>query len=297
MNRKYKDNFIKAGSLAKHVRLFGKALIQKGSSYNDLIHKINNEIIKLGAIPAFPPQIALNDVAAHYLPYLGQDIIFSDEVVKLDIGVCYEGAIGDTATTVDLSGKNEGLVKAAEMALHNAILSIKVGMKVSAIGKVIEETIESYGYSPVRNLSGHGLGIFKVHMPPTIPNYDDKSTAIIKPGMTFAIEPFATDGSGYIYEVDKPAIFSFVANKNTKSLHAKAILELIKTFKGLPFALHDLTKLEISNDELYKAVDELLQIGAIYGYGPLIEERGGLVAQAEHSILVDDEGQIIATTA
>lgn len=296
MNRKYKENFIKAGSLAKHIRQFGKALIKKGASYNDVIKKINEEIIKVGAIAAFPPQIALNEVAAHYLPNPNEDIIFEDQVVKLDIGVCYEGAIGDTATTVDLSGKNETLVKAAETALLNAINNIKVGMKVREIGKIIEDTIGSYGYNPVRNLSGHGLGIYKVHMPPNIPNYDDRSTAIIKPGMTFAIEPFATDGIGYIYEVEKPTIFSFVANKSPKSTLAKAALELIKTFKGLPFALHDLLQLKINNDELFEVVHELMKIGAIYGYGPLIEEQNGLVAQAEHSILIDDEGNVLATT-
>jgi methionyl aminopeptidase len=296
MNRKYKENFIKAGSLAKHIRSYGKSLIIKEASYNEIIAKIILEIKSHGAIPAFPPQIALNEVAAHFLPSPDEDIMLVDQVVKLDIGVCYEGAIGDTACTVDLSGKNTQLITAAEMALENACNSIKVGMKVCEIGKIIDTTIKSYGLHPVRNLAGHGLGIYKVHMPPTIPNYDDRSTAIIKPGMTFAIEPFATDGEGYIYEVDPARIYAFTANKNAKSVEAKNLLIKIKALKGLPFSLHEILDENFTLELTIKGIDELMKIGAIDGYGPLIEETGGMVAQFEHSVLVDDEGNVIITT-
>jgi len=117
MNEQYKQDFLKAGALAKEVRAFGKALVKTGASYNAVIAAINQKITSLGAIAAFPPQLALNDVAAHYLPQPDEDIIFSDEVVKLDIGVCYNGAIGDCAVTIDLSGKHQVLIDAAESAL------------------------------------------------------------------------------------------------------------------------------------------------------------------------------------
>jgi methionyl aminopeptidase len=182
------------------------------------------------------------------------------------------------------------------MALENACNSIKVGMKVCEIGKIIDTTIKSYGLHPVRNLAGHGLGIYKVHMPPTIPNYDDRSTAIIKPGMTFAIEPFATDGEGYIYEVDPARIYAFTANKNAKSVEAKNLLIKIKALKGLPFSLHEILDENFTLELTIKGIDELMKIGAIDGYGPLIEETGGMVAQFEHSVLVDDEGNVIITT-
>src|SRR5689334_20618024 len=117
MNSKYRQNFIKAGAFAREVRAFGKSLIQKGASYNEVLQKVNEKIVALGAKPAFPPQIALNHVAAHYLPMPDEDVIFSDEVVKLDVGVAFEGAIGDCAVTVDLSGKFQPLIDAAEAAL------------------------------------------------------------------------------------------------------------------------------------------------------------------------------------
>lgn len=296
MNSKYKQNFIQAGILAKQVRAYGKSLIEKGASYLDIIAKVNHKIIEVGARPAFPPQMALNHVAAHFLPSPGEDIIFSDEIVKLDIGVCYNGAIGDCAVTVDLSGKHQTLIDAAEMALLNAEQNLRVGQPVREIGKIIEETISSYGFKPVRNLSGHGLGEYKVHAPPLIPNYEDQSRAVIKPGMTFAIEPFATDGAGFIYEGGIPTIFSFASARPLRSDLARSLLAKIRTFSGLPFAIHDLINQEWPLTEVQKGLDELIKAGVITGYAPLIEERNGMVAQAENSVLIDEKGNILITT-
>lgn len=296
MNSKYKRNFIQAGALAKEVRAYGKSLIQKGASYMDVIGKINQKIADLGARPAFPPQIALNDVAAHFLPQVGQDITFSDEIIKLDVGVCYEGAIGDCAVTVDLSGKYQALIDAAETALLKAEQSIRVGQPVREIGRIIEETIASYGFTPVKNLSGHGLGEYKIHTSPHIPNYDDRSTAIIKPGMTFAIEPFATNGKGMIYEGGVPTIFGVAAARPLQSSLARALLAKIRTFDGLPFAIHDLLGKEWSLEEVNVGMSELLKVGVIVGYAPLLEQAHGMVAQAENSVLVDEKGNVFITT-
>lgn len=295
MNEKYKQNFLRAGSIAKEVRAFGKSLIHKGASYNFVITEIRRKIAALGAIPAFPPQIALDNVAAHFLLQPNQDLFFSHEVVKLDVGVCYEGAIGDCAVTVDLSGKNQALVDAAEAALLAAEQIIRVGLEISQIGKVIEDTILARGFTPIRNLAGHGLGLYQVHKSPTIPNYHDRSRGIIKPGMTFAIEPFATTGKGMIYEEGIPAIFSLVSPKSPRSPLLQKVLTKIKTFSGLPFSTHDLTA-EFPLNEVMQALGELLHKGIIAGYPPLLEQGGGLVAQAENSILVDQNGVVVVTT-
>lgn len=296
MNSKYKQNFMHAGTLAKQVRAYGKSLIQKGASYFDIFAKINQKIIDLGAIPAFPPQMALNYVAAHFLPKPGEDIIFSDEMVKLDIGVCYNGAIGDCAVTVDLSGKHQYLIEAAEAALLKAEQSLRVGQPVREIGKIIEETITSFGLNPIRNLSGHGLGEFKIHTPPTIPNYEDQSRAVIKPGMTFAIEPFATDGAGLISEGGTATIFGLASARPVKSEIGRTLLAKIRTFHGLPFAIHDLITPEWPHLQVQAGLDELIKGGIVVGYAPLIEQKNALVAQAENSVLVDDQGNISITT-
>jgi len=296
MNKQYKQDFIQAGILAKQVRAYGKSLIQKKASYTDVMEKINQKIIELGAIPAFPPQMALNHVAAHFLPFPGEDIIFEDELIKLDIGVCYNGAIGDCAVTVDLSGKHQKLIDAVEAALLNAERIIKVGLPVRDIGKIIEETITSYGFKPIKNLSGHGLGKYKIHTSPIIPNYEDQSRAIIKPGMTFAIEPFATDGAGYIYEAEAAAIFGLGSACPLHSELSRALMARIRTFSGLPFSMHDLMHPDWSLERVKEGVNELLKSGAMVGYGPLIEEMNGMVAQAENSVLVDEQGNVLITT-
>lgn len=296
MNKRYKEDFIHAGLLAGQVRAYGKALIKPGASYNDVISKIHQKIIDLGARAAFPPQIALNHVAAHFLPQPNEDIIFTDEVIKLDIGVCYEGAIGDCAVSIDLSGKHQVLVEAAEAALLAAEKLIKVGLPIRDIGKIIAETAESYGLTSVKNLCGHGLARYKIHTPPTIPNYDDRSSGIIKPGMTFAIEPFVTNGKGMIYDAGNPTIFSFLTTRPLQSPIARALLNTIKGFKGLPFAMHDLVSKEVPLADVKLGLNELLKAGVIEGYAPLVEQANGLVAQAENSVLVDDKGQVFITT-
>lgn len=296
MNKKYKQNFLKAGSLAREVRAFGKSLIVKGASYNEVIRKINAKIYELGAIPAFPPQIALNQVAAHYLPMPNEDLLFNDQVIKLDVGVCFEGAIGDCAVTIDLSGHHQHIIDAAELALKNAEQIIKVGLPVSEIGRVIEDTIVSLGLQPIRNLGGHGLGIFKVHTSPLIPNYNDRSKAVVKPGMTFAIEPFATNGKGLIYEQGFPTIYSFVRLRPLKTEAAKKLIPTLKTLGQLPFSIHNLVSNEHPYEMVIQGVNELLFEGVIEGYPPLIEEAGGMVAQAENSVLIDEDGIVTIST-
>lgn len=295
MNEKYKLDFIRAGELACQVRQYGKSLIVKGASYQQIIKEINRKIIELGGRPAFPPQIALDNVAAHFLPRPDEDIILSHQVVKLDVGVSYQGAIGDCAVTVDLSGKYQPLIDAVEAALLAAEQSIQVGMRVSQIGKVIEDKIVSCGFRPIKNLCGHGLGRFKVHMPPTIPNWNDGSTGVIKPGMTFAVEPFATDGRGLIQVSGEAMIFSFNGIRPIHSMIGRHLMAQIKTFEGLPFAMQDLVG-EYPLEEVEKGVSELVNAKVITGYPPLLEVADGIVAQAENSILIDDDGQVFVTT-
>ncbi|MBS0648810.1 MAG: type II methionyl aminopeptidase [Verrucomicrobia bacterium] len=295
MNETYKQNFLRAGAIAKEVRAYGKSLIKPGASYNDVIAQIYRKISELGAIPAFPPQIALDHIAAHFLPQPDEDILFSTQVVKLDVGVCVSGAIGDCAVTIDLSGKYQPLIDAAEAALLAAEQILEVGLPIREIGKAIEMTIISCGFKPVRNLSGHGLGVYQVHTPPGIPNYDDRSRGVLTPGMTFAIEPFATDGKGMIYEAGRPGIFSFAASRPVHSDFARSLIPKIKSFQGLPFSIHDLAK-DLPLPKVHAAVDELLDTGVINGYAPFIEEGHGMVAQAENSVLIDEKGKVFITT-
>ncbi|WP_079891176.1 type II methionyl aminopeptidase [Waddlia chondrophila] len=290
-----KDNnfqhFIEAGKRAKEVRAYGKSLIVKGASYKDVTAKIRQKIKELDAIPAFPPQIALNETAAHFLPSPDEEIIFKDELIKLDIGVCYKGAIGDCAVTIDLGGKHQKLINAVEAALLAAEKIIEVGLPIQEIGRVIEETIHSFGLKPIENLTGHGLGNYCVHKAPMIPNCFHPMREKIEPGMTFAIEPFATDGFGAVYEKGRPEIFSLTQHRYPLNPQAKAFIRQIKEMQGLPFELADLR-----GEGKEKVVNYLLRKRILTGYPPLVEEGNGMVAQAENSVLVDLDGSVTITT-
>lgn len=296
MNKQYKQDFVRAGAMAREVLAYGKQLIQPGASYNQVIGQVREKIREVGGMPAFPPQIALDGVAAHFLPMPDADIMFQDQVVKLDVGVSHKGAIGDCATTVDLSGRYHTIVAAAEAALLEAERLIRVGLPLRDIGRTIERTIASFGLRPIRNLAGHGLGRHKIHTKPMIPNYDNRSSELIKPGMTFAIEPFATDGRGLIEEEGPAAIFSWIGRGRPHTPLAKSLVPILRSFQGLPFAIHDLIRPDWPLERLREVLDELQQLEVIYGHAPLVEEPQARVAQAENSVLVDDDGTVIVTT-
>jgi len=295
----YESNMLKAGVLAKQVRAFGKSLIVVGASYNSIILQIKSKILELGAVAAFPPQIAINDVAAHYLPAPNQDVIFDETmVVSLDIGVCVDGAIGDCAVSVDLTADNKykTLIEASQKALEAAQSILKVGLPIGEIGRVIEETIQSYGFEPVRNLSGHGVGKYEIHTKPGIPNYDTGSKKTLEPGMTFAIEPFATSGSGMIHEVGEAHIFSFSTKRAVRSPTAKILLKKIATFQNLPFDTHDLVDAKTPYAKVKFGLRELIQSGIIAAHPPLVEVDNGIVTQAENTVMIDSDGIVHITT-
>ena len=282
----------KAGRIAGEVLQYGKSLIQPGASYLEVTEKIEQKIKELGAEPAFPPQMSLNDVAAHFTVDPGEDITFKDQLVCLDVGVHVNGAIGDTALTVDLSGKNEKLVKASQDALQQAIAIIQRGERsLSIIGKTVQNAITSHGFLPIRNLSGHGLSLYDVHDIPTIPNIDTgEKTELQKDGI-YAIEPFASAGAGLIYETDKANIFSVVEKKPVRSQITREVLKAIEAYHDLPFTTRWLAK-KFPLMKVNFALRELQAVGMVRAYPPLIDKNHGLVSQAEHTIFIDQDGNM-----
>lgn len=294
MDETIKQNYIAAGKISAEVLEYGKSLIKKGNSLLDATEKIEEKIFELGAKPAFPVQISCNEIAAHYCADEDDKIIFEEQVVCLDLGVHVDGAIGDNAYTIDLSGKYNDLVKAAQKALEEALKIINVGTELREIGKMINETIKSYGYNPVRNLSGHGLDLFNIHTKPTIPNIDNGDKTILQKGMVFAVEPFATTGSGVVHDSGLPTVFMLEHKKPVRSQITREILREIETYEGLPFAKRWLTKKFGAKANF--ALRELTQLGMIHQFPPLVEVNKGIVTQAEHSVLIDDDGDVVVLT-
>lgn len=289
-----KQNYIKAGKISAEVLEYGKSLIKKGNSLLEATELIEKKIFELGGKPAFPVQFSCNEIAAHFCAEEDDKTIFDEQVVCLDLGVHVNGAIGDNAYTIDLSGKYNDLVKAAQRALEEALKIINVGTELREIGKVINDTIKSYGYNPVRNLSGHGLDLYNIHTKPTLPNIDDGNKAKLEKGMAFAVEPFATTGSGVVHESGLPTVFMLEHKKPVRSPITREILKEIEAYEGLPFAKRWLTRK--FGPKANFALRELAQLSIIHQFPPLVEVSKGIVTQAEHSVLIDDEGEVVVLT-
>ncbi len=281
------ERYKKAGKIAAEALAYGRELIKKDAKVLDVCNKIEEKIFQLGAKPAFPVQLSMNETAAHFCPGENDETRFAEQLVSLDIGVHIDGFIGDNACTVDLSGNNKELVKASEDALKAAIEVVKVGVKLSEIGKAIEDAITNYGFHPVRNLSGHGLDDYNIHSQPTIPNFNTKENAVLG-RQVIAIEPFATTGIGLIHEKGNASVFSLIGKKPVRIGFVREILKQIESYNGLPFTTRWLKK-NLSEAQVKYALNQLKQLGILREYPPLVEKTNGLVSQAEHSLLVDDE--------
>lgn len=282
----------KAGKITAEVREYARTVVKPGVSLLEATRKIEAKIYELGARPAFPVTIGLNHIAAHYAADFNDTIIFKDEVVKVDIGAQIDGYMGDTAVTIDLSGKYGKLLEASEKALEEAIKVAKAGVEISKIGRVIQDTIESYGFSPIHNLSGHGLVRYDAHTNPSIPNYDTGSGEKLKKGSIIAIEPFATDGKGFIKESNRATIFSQVADKPIRDMTSRKILAEIRNYKELPFSYTWLSP-KFSEAQIKFSIKQLMMAGILRDYPPLPEVNNGIVSQFEHTLYIGDETEVL----
>ena len=283
-------DWIKAGEIAGEAREFGKKLIRIGASHKEVTEKIESKIGELGGKLAFPTQMSVNHIAAHYTALLDKDFNFEEgDVVKLDLGVSINGAIGDTAVTVDL-GNNEKLVKASRNALNSALEIVKPGTTLGEIGRTIQEEITKLGFKPIRNLGGHGSDKYQIHTEPTIPNYDNGDETKLKKGQKIAIEPFASTGSGMISEGNPSEIYQLSHVKNIRLQSAREIMKYVgEEFKTLPFSkrylIRKFNKLQIATGLL-----ALKREGILHEYGVLPErDKTSLVSQAEHSLIVGEK--------
>lgn len=286
------EAYKKAGKIAGEALAYGKSLIKPGVLLLEVCDKVEEKILALGGGIAFPAQVSCNDIAAHFCPEEDDKTILKDQLVSLDVGVHIDGYIGDTACTVDLSGKNSALVKAAEEALANAIKLIKPGVAIGEIGKAIQDVIAKYGFAPIRNLCGHGLSQYDVHSEPSIPNFDTGDTSQLAEDMVIAIEPFASAGEGAIYESGNPTVFALIGKKPVRNMFTRQILKEIESYNGLPFAKRWITR-KFGVAKANFALKELKNLDVLREYPPLPDRRHGLVSQAEHTILVKDKPLIL----
>jgi len=277
----------KAFSISEKVIDYAKTLLVENSNVFWLAEKIEQKVIELGGELAFPVNICVNEIAAHYSPPLGDTLTLKKgDLVKIDLGIHVNGYICDRAFTVCVGEKSHPLIEVAEDTLKKVLQLIKPGKKVFEISEQVEKFITSKGFNPVRNLSGHGLERFTLHAHPTIPNGRNTIQDEIKEGQVIAMEVFVTNGVGLVKESGSTLIYQYKQDKPVRYEESRKILSLAKEkFNTLPFAkrwIRNIPKLKLD-----LALRELVEVGALIEHPVLKEVSNGLVAQAEETVIVE----------
>ena len=169
------------------------------------LDEIAEEMIRdAGAIPAFkgyhgyPATIcaSINEEVIHGIPS-GRRILNEGDVISIDVGASLDGYYGDSAVTLPVGPVSEQaatLLRVTEESLYKAIERVRVGGRISDIGHAVQQHVEAYGFSVVREFVGHGIGQ-RMHEEPQVPNYGDPGRGPrLTEGMVLAIEPMVNAG-------------------------------------------------------------------------------------------------------
>jgi methionyl aminopeptidase len=292
------DKFRLSGKILRETREEMKSFVREGMLIIEVCEKAESLIKEKGGKPAFPCNVSINEVAAHYTsPPNDKGRIPEGSLVKVDIGVHVDGYVTDTAVTVCFNPEYRGLVETAERALKAAIENIQPGMPTSKIGAVIEETIKSRGFKPISNLCGHQVGRYIIHTGTSIPNVSQLSFSKVRLGGVYAIEPFVTlpDAVGKVEDGEESTIFRFLKSRSVKSSYSKQLLKYIEeNFRTLPFAERWLQGV-VPKEHYRDAFRELLASKVLMGYPIFVEVSRKTVAQAEHTIMIVEDGCIVLT--
>ena len=281
------NKLLEAGRIAKEAREYAYKLCKETTDGLEIAIKVE-EFIRKRAEMAFPVNIAIDKVAAHFSPL---EPIELEGPVKIDLGANVDGYLSDTAFTFDFSGKYDKLLEAARKALDNVEKMLKPGMEIRQIGHIIESTIREYGYKPIKNLTGHSIERYNLHAGLFIPNYDNGNRTKLN-NVLVAIEPFATEGEGIVRNGAPSNILILVQPRRIRDNFARKVLSfIVEQYKTLPFSRRWI--IDEFGERGNKALDYLLRQGILYEYPQLIERKA--VAQFEHTFLVLDDKVIVTT--
>jgi methionyl aminopeptidase len=292
------EKFRLSGKILRESREEMKQFVREGMPAIEVCNKAESLIREKGGKPAFPCNVSINEVAAHYTSPPNDELKIPEKaVVKVDMGVHVDGYVTDTAFTACFNPEYSSMKNAAEHALTAAIESIHGDMATSKIGLVIERTIKNRGFKPISNLTGHSVGRYLIHAGTSIPNVMQLSFGKVKAGEVYAIEPFVTlpDAVGRVENSPEVTIFRLVKAKSVKNSYTKKLLKYIEgNFRTLPFAERWLKDV-VPEDKHREAFKELLKCKAVMGYSVFTEISRKTVTQAEHTLLIKENGCEVLT--
>lgn len=303
------EAYEKAGKIVSKIRKEASKMIKNDLAIIDLIEFVETEIKKNDAGISFPINVSINEIAAHYTsPFGDENKIKTGDLVKLDLGAHIDGYIADSAITIMAPGddledkydeetisKNQELIEASDVALETAISTVKPGVEIGKIGKEVEEAVNKLGFRPIANLAGHSLEQWNLHSGISIPSVNDNNTVKLKEGDVIAIEPFITDGVGWVTDTPKTYIYRFLKDKPFRMTHTQKVLKKIeKEYNSLPFSQKWLAE-DFNPNRLNTSLRQLSQAMAIYPYNVLKEKTNSWVAQKEHTVIVEGDSCTITT--
>ena len=207
------DGIRKSSRLAAQTLNYLKDFIKVGITTEELNTLAHKYIVDHYAIPAplnyggFPKSIctSVNDVVCHGIPSTNQ-ILKKGDIINLDITTILNGFYGDVSATFpvgNISKIAQKLIEITKTSLDKSIKSLKPGRDLNdCVGKVIQPFVEKSGFSVVRDLGGHGVGL-KFHEDPFVFHFDySKGKIILKPGMIFTIEPMINASKNFRVTLD-----------------------------------------------------------------------------------------------
>jgi len=294
------ESYVKAGEIAKEIKSFARGLIKPGVKLIDVAEAIDAKIVELGGEPAFPVNLSLNEIAAHFTPAVGDESV-AEGLLKVDVGVAVDGYIADTAFSVDLTkdGEFKEMLELNEKLLSEATKVVKSGMEVRDIGEACQDALEEWNeengssFAVIKSLCGHSLAQGSIHAGLTISNYRNENKTVLD-DIAFAVEPFVTTGVGDIYEGQPGGIYVLQSDDNVRDRDARLLLDFIReTFGTLPFCQRWI------GEEFKKvrfSLSMMVKQGILHHYPQLIEKSRKPVSQFENTFVVAD-GKVVNISA
>lgn len=283
------ENYIRAGEIAKKAKEYLKEIVRKDVLIIEIAEGVENKIREMGGEIAFPTNISIDEVAAHYTP-TSEDETRASGLIKIDIGVEVGGYIADTAISFDLTEdkKYSDMIKLNELVLEKVIEKLKIGSRLKEVGNTISEIVEKDGrYKIIKNLSGHSLDRDSIHAGITVSNLANENNFELK-NIAIAIEPFLTEGKGEIFEGKPSEIYILKNVKLSRDRDARNLLNFIsENYREKPFCKRWLEKENIP--KLNYCLSLLVREGMLYNFPVLIEKERKVVSQCEHTLVFSDK--------
>ncbi|MFQ5951694.1 MAG: type II methionyl aminopeptidase [Candidatus Geothermarchaeales archaeon] len=295
------ESLLRAGKINAEALRRAEIFIRSQKRINllELCDVVEEFIIQSEAFPAFPCNIGINEVAAHFSPLRREDGDLPREgIVKVDVGVRIDGHIVDSAISLPLSPPFRDMVGAARSVLAGAVSAIYPGERTGKIGELIERAASVRNYRPISNLSGHMIGEYNLHAGKSIPNVRRLVSPTIEVGEVYAVEPFITllRAQGRVRDRTGANIFRIGRFKKPKDKRLGQLYDrILQRCRGLPFSPRWFVEGELGLPEVLGDLGQLQSLGIVRSYPILVERTGMPVAQYEHTVLVEEGGARVLT--